>query len=86
MHNLIPDPAQQVLVNKMDARLADAMKKAGDSWTLKASTGDVELWQPGGPKQRSQNLGHTFPGQAKDSGAPGKLKRKKGCKSVEDEE
>jgi arylsulfatase A-like enzyme len=86
MHNLIPDPAQQVLVNQMDARLAAAMKEAGDSWTLRTSTGDVDLWLPGGPKQRTQNLGHAFPGQAKNSAASGKLKRKKGAKSAGDEE
>jgi arylsulfatase A-like enzyme len=82
MNNLVSDPAQQSLVKKMEARLAAAMVDAGDSWTLKTATGDVDLWLPGGPKQRSQNLGHAFPGQAKDSaGTSAKHKRKKASKT-----
>jgi hypothetical protein len=62
------------------------MKEAGDSWTMKTSTGDVDLWLPGGPKQRTQSLGHAFPGQVKSSAATGKRKRKKAAKSAKDEE
>jgi arylsulfatase A-like enzyme len=85
MHNLIQDPGQQVLANQMDARLAAIMKQTGDSWTQKTSAGDVDLWLPGGPKQRTQNLGHAYPGQAKSSTAPGKRKGKKAAKSEDDE-
>ena len=86
MHNLIQDPAQEALANKMDARLASAMQEAGDSWQMKTSTGDVDLWVPGGPKQRTQNLGHPFPGQVKGSPAPAKKKGKKARNAAEDDE
>jgi arylsulfatase A-like enzyme len=86
MHNLVQEPAQQALVKQMDARLTSAMKLAGDSWTNQTACGDVDLWVPGGPKQRTQNLGHAFPGQVKSSAAPGKGKRKKAPSTTEDDE
>ncbi|HVV00017.1 MAG TPA: sulfatase [Verrucomicrobiae bacterium] len=68
-------------VKKDDARLAEMMKKYGDSWSVKATSGDVRAWRPGGPKQRSQSLGVPYPGQVKEDSAPnaggGKGKRAK---------
>ncbi len=86
MHNLVQDPAQKELVNKMDARLTALMKENGDSWTVKTSSGDVSHWLPGGPKQSSQNLGHPYPGQGKSSPMAGKKKGKKAASSAEDDE
>ncbi len=56
-------------VREHDSRLASMMKKYGDTWSVKTDTGDVELWLPGGPKQRSQNLGVAYPGEQKPSAA-----------------
>jgi arylsulfatase A-like enzyme len=86
MKNLVGDPSQQALVEKMDARLTTAMRDAGDSWTMKTSAGDVDLWVPGGPKQNTQNLGHAFPGQVKSTVVAGKGKRKKAPKNAQDDE
>src|SRR5204863_3188508 len=52
---------QPDLVKQCDSRLTAMMQRYGDSWSAKTETGDVELWLPGGPKQRSQNLGVPFP-------------------------
>jgi arylsulfatase A-like enzyme len=73
LFNLASDPwetnnlvnAQADLVKQCDSRLANMMQKYGGSWSAKTATGDVDLWLPGGPKQRSQNLGVAFPGQQK---------------------
>jgi arylsulfatase A-like enzyme len=73
LFNLASDPwetnnlvnTQADLVKQCDSRLANMMQKYGDSWSAKTATGDVDLWLPGGPKQRSQNLGVSFPGQQK---------------------
>jgi len=62
--NLVDDPAQTMLIKQFDDRLASIMRQTGDSWDITATTGDLELWVPGGPKQQSQNLGVEFPGRA----------------------
>jgi arylsulfatase A-like enzyme len=66
-------------VKEYDSRLADMMKKYGDSWSVKTETGDVTLWLPGGPKQQSQNLGVPYPGEQKPT-AEQRGARKKGKK------
>lgn len=76
MRNLIDDPAQQPLARVLDSRLTEAMKRYGDSWSEKVAVGDVDLWQPGGPKQQTQSLGRAFPGQMRSEIAPFKRKRK----------
>ncbi len=63
MNNLVADPSQQDQVKGMDARLSRLMTEAGDSWTLKATSGDLANWLPGAGKQKSQNLGVPYPGQ-----------------------
>lgn len=77
--NLVEDPGSRALVAEMDRRLTGLMKENGDSWERRATTGDIELWTPGGPKQRSQNLGVPFPGR-QAGGADGSRRRKKGGK------
>ncbi|HUV64096.1 MAG TPA: sulfatase/phosphatase domain-containing protein, partial [Sedimentisphaerales bacterium] len=84
MNNLIDDPASRGLVQEMDKRLASIMKETGDSWDLKATTGDLANWVPGGGKQKSQNLGVPWPGgqiqapnEKKTSPAKEKTGRKK---------
>ena len=62
--NLVDDPSQKALVKEFDDRLASIMRQTGDSWDITATTGDLESWIPGGPKQQSQNLGVNFPGKA----------------------
>lgn len=62
MKNLVGDPASKALVEEFDKRLAAVMKETGDSWELKATTGDLELWLPGGPKERGEYMGVTWPG------------------------
>ncbi len=62
MKNLAYDPASRPLLQEMDRRLAAIMKESGDSWELKAVTGDVDLWLPGRQKQESQTLGVPYPG------------------------
>jgi arylsulfatase A-like enzyme len=62
--NLVDDLARKTLVQEFDDRLASIMRETGDSWDIKATPGDLELWLPGGPKQQSQNLGVDFPGKA----------------------
>jgi arylsulfatase A-like enzyme len=96
LYNVAADPwetnnlvaAEPEMVKQCDARLADMMKKYGDSWSSKTETGDVELWLPGGLKQRSQNLGVPFPGEQKptpDQLAAAKNGKKK-KKAAEDDE
>lgn len=77
MKNLVDDPASESLVKKMDKRLASIMKEAGDSWVLKATTGDIENWLPGGSKQRGQYIGVPWPGCQVETAREGKSGRKK---------
>jgi len=77
MTNLVADPSQQALVRQMDQRLTDLMKESGDSWTSKATSGDLDRWLPGGTKQQSQKLGVPYPGQAEKTTAETKKGRKK---------
>jgi arylsulfatase A-like enzyme len=67
MNNLVGDPASQPLVEQMDKRLAAIMRETGDSWDIKATTGDIKNWLPGGFKQKSQNLGVPWPGSQVES-------------------
>lgn len=76
LKNLVDDPASRSLVAEMDRRLTALMRESGDSWELKATTGDPKSWVPGGIKQRSQNLGVPWPG-AKLDAAPENVKKKK---------
>jgi len=71
MNNLVGNPASGSLVEEMDKRLATIMNETGDSWDIKATTGDIKNWLPGGPKQKSQNLGVPWPG-----GQPGAVGQK----------
>jgi arylsulfatase A-like enzyme len=81
MNNLIDDPASQSLVEEMDKRLAAVMKDTGDSWDIKATTGDIENWLAGGSKQQSQNLGVPWPGgqveATKERGGGGGRKKRR---------
>jgi len=84
-NNLVNDPAHETLVKQMDERLAGLMKESGDSWTIKATTGDINKWLPGAGKQQSQNLGVPYPGQAKAAvNAGGGRKRKKATHDDDD--
>lgn len=78
MKNLVEDPSQQELVKQMDQRLTALMKESGDSWTTKATTGDLDNWLPGGHKQQSQNLGVPYPGQSKEATGEKKSRKKAG--------
>jgi len=62
--NLVDDPSQKALVREFDDRLASIMRETGDSWGITTTTGDLQSWVPGGPKQQSQSLGVDFPGKA----------------------
>jgi len=62
MINLIDDPSSKSLVEEMDKRLVSIIKETGDSWTIKATSGDISNWEPGGSKQKSAYLGVTWPG------------------------
>jgi arylsulfatase A-like enzyme len=62
--NLVDDPSQKALVKEFDDRLTSIMHETGDSWDVTTTTGDLQSWIPGGPKQQSQNLGMGFPGKA----------------------
>jgi len=62
--NLVDDPSRKTLVKEFDDRLASIMRETGDSWDVTATTGDLQNWVPGGPKQQSQDLGVDFPGKA----------------------
>jgi arylsulfatase A-like enzyme len=68
MHNLVEDPSKQALVKEMDGRLNAIMRETGDSWDLKATSGDLQNWVPGGGKQESQTLGADWPGKAGPGG------------------
>ena len=46
------------------------MEETGDSWSSKATSGDLKLWKPGGSKQHEAYLGVGWPGYGK-----GKKKR-----------
>jgi arylsulfatase A-like enzyme len=73
-------------VKEYDSRLADLMKKYGDTWSSKTETGDVAAWLPGGPKQQSQNLGVPFPGQQKPSAEHLAARKKGKNKKADDDE
>jgi arylsulfatase A-like enzyme len=80
MNNLVagaPEEAKQY-----DLRLAEIMKKYGDSWSVQTETGDVKAWLPGGPKQQTQNLGVPYPGEHK----PSAEQLKNGKKNAGDDE
>lgn len=64
MKNLVGDPAAKALVEEFDKRLGAVMKETGDSWELKATTGDLELWTPGGSKEQGEYMGVPWPGMA----------------------
>jgi arylsulfatase A-like enzyme len=97
LYNVAADPletnnlvtTQPDLVKQCDSRLTVMMQRHGDSWFSKTGTGDVEAWLPGGPKQRSQNLGVPFPGQqnpsAQQPASEKKGKKKKRAAAEEDE-
>ncbi len=85
MNNLVNDPAHQALVKQMDDRLAGLMKDSGDSWTMKATSGDLKNWLPGANKQQSQNLGVPYPGQAKATATGGGRKKNKKASKEADE-
>jgi arylsulfatase A-like enzyme len=97
LYNVATDPwetnnlvtSQPEAVKQFDSRLTAMMQKYGDSWSSKVGTGDIEAWVPGGPKQRTQNLGVPFPGQQKpttDQLAAGKKGKKKKKAAAEDDE
>lgn len=69
LKNLVDDRGSRPLAEEMEKRLAAIMKESDDSWDLKATTGDIDAWLPGGPKQRSQNLGVPWPGGVLTGGA-----------------
>jgi len=78
-NNLVNDPAFRPLVEQMDKRLAFIMKETDDSWDIKATTGDLKNWLPGGIKQESQNLGVPWPGaktEAAKKESSGRRKKK----------
>lgn len=78
MKNLVDDPASQALVKQMDQRLAAVMRQTGDSWDIKADSGDLKNWLPGGGKQKGQaSLGTDWPGKSVDTPAVEKPKRRK---------
>ncbi|HVV00695.1 MAG TPA: sulfatase [Verrucomicrobiae bacterium] len=63
-NNLVNVSSEKPRVKQMDARLAELMKRYGDTWDMKTSAGDVQKWVPGGPKQQVQTLGVAYPGRA----------------------
>jgi arylsulfatase A-like enzyme len=76
--NLVDDPASQALVKQMDARLTAIMKETGDSWDIKADSGDLKNWLPGGGKQQGQaSLGTDWPGKAVSASIDEKPKKRK---------
>jgi arylsulfatase A-like enzyme len=76
--NLVDDPASQALVKQMDARLTAIMKETGDSWDIKADSGDLKNWLPGGGKQQGQaSLGTDWPGKAVSASIDEKPKNRK---------
>jgi arylsulfatase A-like enzyme len=81
--NLVDDPGRKALIQEFDQRLTSIMRETGDSWDIKATPGDLELWVPGGPKQQSQNLEVDFPGKVTGANAgnrKAKAKQGKGAK------
>ncbi|HUT13735.1 MAG TPA: sulfatase [Thermoguttaceae bacterium] len=83
MKNLVDDPASQSLVKQMDDRLAAIMRQTGDSWDIKADSGDLQNWLPGGSKQQGQAvLGADWPGKALDLPADEKPKSRKRKKAL----
>ncbi|MCX7047920.1 MAG: sulfatase [Candidatus Sumerlaeota bacterium] len=87
LKNLADDPASKPLLEEMDKRLAAIMKETGDSWDYKATTGDLDFWLPGGPKQKSQSLGVPWPKEQqvaadKEAGEGGKKNGKGGRKKA----
>jgi arylsulfatase A-like enzyme len=79
MKNLVDDPAGQTLVKELDDRLAAIMRETGDSWDVRADSGDLQNWLPGAGKQQGQaTLGADWPGKAVDSPANETPKKRKG--------
>jgi arylsulfatase A-like enzyme len=70
-NNLVSDAK---LTKEWDNRLTAAMKQYGDSWSEKATTGDIDQWLPGANKQASQTLGVPYPGEVRTALAKGKAK------------
>jgi hypothetical protein len=84
--NLVDDPSQKALVREFDDRLVSIMRETDDSWGITATTGDLQSWVPGGPKQQSQSLGVDFPGKAfrqAEGDRKGKIKEGKRAKRQE---
>jgi len=78
-NNLVEDPASQSLVKQMDDRLAAIMRETGDSWEIKADSGDLQNWLPGGSKQKGQAaLGADWPGKSVDLPVAEKSRGRKG--------
>lgn len=85
MYNLENDPyetnnlvsSDEMLTKKMDERLAATMKQYGDSWSEKATTGDIDAWLPGASKQASQTLGVPYPGEVRTAAKAVRKKKNK---------
>ena len=86
LKNLVGDPSSQKLVKEMDGRLLAIMKETGDSWQVKATSGDLKKWLPGGSKQHECYLGVTWPGctVTEENAKRGKKGRKKAKSGSED--
>jgi arylsulfatase A-like enzyme len=80
-NNLISNSA---LTKQWDDRLASAMKQYGDSWSEKATTGDIDAWLPGASKQASQSLGVPYPGEVRSALSKGKAKGGKKKKAADE--
>ncbi len=79
LHNLVDEPTSKTLVKEMDLRLHEVMRQTGDSWGVKAETGDLRRWKPGGPKQNATYLGVRWPGCAVTTETLRKRNRKLGA-------
>jgi arylsulfatase A-like enzyme len=85
LYNLDKDPYEtnnlvltdKTLTKQMDERLTTAMNQYGDSWSVKATTGDVDAWLPGASKQASQTLGVPYPGELRSADGAAKAGKKK---------
>ena len=74
--NLIDDPAARSLVDDMDKRLLSIMKETGDGWGIKAKSGDLKHWVPGGQSSSKPILAFPWPGCG-ITGHQGKRKKRK---------
>ena len=72
--NLVDNRSSQTLVSELDRRLTSVMHEVGDSWNLRATTGDLSSWNPGGKKQHGNWLGVKWPGCAVSDDSGGKKK------------